>query len=55
MVTPRGYTNKYEWDGTVREGQRPGYSLVLPREDLPREDSPSDGIERAPTAIAEEE
>jgi hypothetical protein len=32
MVTPRGYTNKYEWDGTVREGQRPGFSLVLPRD-----------------------
>jgi precorrin-3B C17-methyltransferase len=33
MVTPRGYTNKYEWDGAVKDGQRPGYSLVLPREE----------------------
>jgi precorrin-3B C17-methyltransferase len=30
MVTPRGYANKYEWDGAVRDGQRPGYSLVVP-------------------------
>jgi precorrin-3B C17-methyltransferase len=29
MVTPRGYTNKYNWDGSVRDGQRPGHSLVL--------------------------
>jgi len=29
MVTPRGYTNKYLWDGTVLEGQRPGHSLVV--------------------------
>jgi precorrin-3B C17-methyltransferase len=45
MVTPRGYTNKYEWDGTVRDGQRPGYSLVLPREEAPL----------SPAASAEEE
>jgi precorrin-3B C17-methyltransferase len=43
MVTPRGYTNKYNWDGSVLEGQRPGYSLVL---------SEADGVE---TAIAAEE
>jgi precorrin-3B C17-methyltransferase len=55
MVTPRGYTNKYEWDGTVREGQRPGYSLVLPREDFAGEASPGDDIDRTPSAIAEEE
>jgi len=30
MVTPRGYTNKYTWDGAVLPGQRPGRSLVTP-------------------------
>lgn len=30
MVTPRGYTNKYAFDGTVLPGQRPGFSLVVP-------------------------
>jgi precorrin-3B C17-methyltransferase len=30
MVTPRGYTNKYTWDGAVLPGQRPGHSLVAP-------------------------
>src|SRR5215468_5659361 len=29
MVTPRGYTNKYNWDGSVLDGQRPGHSLVV--------------------------
>lgn len=29
MVTPRGYTNKYKWDGSVIEGQEPGVSLRL--------------------------
>lgn len=29
MVTPRGYTNKYTWDGEVLPGQRPARSLVL--------------------------
>ena len=29
MVTPRGYTNKYRWDGHVLPGQRPGHSLVV--------------------------
>jgi len=29
MVTPRGYTNKYNADGDVHAGQRPGYSLVI--------------------------
>jgi precorrin-3B C17-methyltransferase len=28
MVTPRGYTNKYTLDGTVRPGQHPGRALV---------------------------
>lgn len=30
MVTPRGYTNKYRFDGAVLPGQRPGFSLVAP-------------------------
>lgn len=30
LVTPRGYTNKYSFDGDVLPGQRPGRSLVLP-------------------------
>jgi precorrin-3B C17-methyltransferase len=29
MITPRGYTNKYTWDGTALPGQTPGRSLVL--------------------------
>lgn len=29
MITPRGYTNKYSWDGTVHVGQRPAHSLNL--------------------------
>jgi precorrin-3B C17-methyltransferase len=29
MVTPRGYTNKYTWDGAAIPGQTPGRSLVL--------------------------
>jgi precorrin-3B C17-methyltransferase len=28
MVTPRGYTNKYTWDGAALPGQTPGRSLV---------------------------
>jgi precorrin-3B C17-methyltransferase len=28
MVTPRGYTNKYTWDGEALPGQTPGRSLV---------------------------
>lgn len=30
MVTPRGYTNKYGFNGEVLPGQRPGFSLVVP-------------------------
>lgn len=30
MVTPRGYTNKYRFDGAVLPGQRPGFSLLVP-------------------------
>ncbi len=30
MVTPRGYSNKYSFDGAVLPGQRPGFSLVVP-------------------------
>jgi precorrin-3B C17-methyltransferase len=34
MVTPRGYSNKYTWDGDVLPGQTPARSLVLaPREE----------------------
>ena len=29
MVTPRGYTNKYSWDGEALPGQRPGRTLVV--------------------------
>jgi precorrin-3B C17-methyltransferase len=29
MITPRGYTNKYTWDGAAIPGQTPGRSLVL--------------------------
>jgi len=29
IFTPRGYDAKYAWDGTVREGQTPGRSLVV--------------------------
>ncbi len=29
MVTPRGYANKYTWDGEARPGQTPGRSLNL--------------------------
>jgi precorrin-3B C17-methyltransferase len=34
MVTPRGYTNKYTWDGDALPGQTPGRSLVLEPERL---------------------
>lgn len=33
MVTPRGYTNKYTWDGEAIAGQTPGRSLVLRNEE----------------------
>jgi precorrin-3B C17-methyltransferase len=33
MVTPRGYTNKYTWDGSVLPGQTPGRTLVIPESD----------------------
>jgi len=29
MVTPRGYTHKYDWEGKVHAGQKPAYSLRL--------------------------
>jgi precorrin-3B C17-methyltransferase / cobalt-factor III methyltransferase len=29
MVTPRGYTNKYTWDGEALPGQQPGRTLVF--------------------------
>jgi precorrin-3B C17-methyltransferase len=30
MVTPRGYTNKYDWAGQALPGQTPGRGLVVP-------------------------
>ncbi len=39
MVTPRGYTNKYTWDGRVLPGQRPARSLVLEPEPATTEES----------------
>jgi precorrin-3B C17-methyltransferase len=42
MVTPRGYTNKYTWDGEALPGQTPGRTLVV-----------DEG--RSPEAEAEEE
>ncbi|XXY39457.1 precorrin-3B C(17)-methyltransferase [Sorangium sp. So ce260] len=38
MVTPRGYTNKYTWDGAAIPGQTPGRSLVLSEESLTGEE-----------------
>jgi precorrin-3B C17-methyltransferase len=35
MVTPRGYANKYTADGELRDGQQPGYSLVVPAPAVP--------------------
>ena len=32
MITPRGYTNKYSWDGQAHAGQTPGRSLVVDNE-----------------------
>lgn len=29
MVTPRGYTNKYQWDGQIIKGQTRARSLVV--------------------------
>ena len=29
MVTPRGYANKYTWDGETLPGQTPGRTLVV--------------------------
>jgi precorrin-3B C17-methyltransferase len=37
MVTPRGYTSKYSWDGLALPGQRPGASLALPAAPAARE------------------
>jgi precorrin-3B C17-methyltransferase len=34
MVTPRGYTNKYTWDGKAIAGQKPGHSLRLAEEPI---------------------
>jgi len=35
MVTPRGYTNKYTWDGQAVAGQRPAQSLRLDAQGKP--------------------
>ena len=35
MVTPRGYTNKYTWDGQTVAGQKPAQSLRLDSEGKP--------------------
>lgn len=35
MVTPRGYTNKYTWDGEVIAGQQPARSLRLDAQGQP--------------------
>lgn len=35
MVTPRGYINKYTWDGETRPGQKPARSLRLDQEGKP--------------------
>jgi precorrin-3B C17-methyltransferase len=32
MVTPRGYANKYTWDGEARPGQTPGRTLIADEE-----------------------
>jgi precorrin-3B C17-methyltransferase len=45
MVTPRGYTNKYTWDGEVLPGQRPGYSLVIPPDETATPDGALQEVE----------
>jgi precorrin-3B C17-methyltransferase len=49
MVTPRGYTNKYTWDGAPVVGQTPGRSLVLDDAGAPAAPRPP-----VPTASQEE-
>jgi precorrin-3B C17-methyltransferase len=39
MVTPRGYTNKYTWDGEALPGQTPGRTLVT-SDTSPRQEEP---------------
>ncbi|AUX28414.1 cobalt-precorrin-3B C(17)-methyltransferase [Sorangium cellulosum] len=38
MVTPRGYTNKYTWEGEALPGQTPGRTLVLSDESVTAEE-----------------
>jgi precorrin-3B C17-methyltransferase len=38
MVTPRGYTNKYTWDGAALPGQTPGRTLVVSESDTALEE-----------------
>lgn len=40
MVTPRGYTHKYTWEGEVLAGQKPGHSLKLDSEGKPIQEVP---------------
>ena len=40
MVTPRGYTNKYDWDGEAHAGQKPGFSLRLDDKGKPIKEVP---------------
>jgi precorrin-3B C17-methyltransferase len=35
MITPRGYTNKYTWEGDALPGQTPGRTLVVAPEETP--------------------
>ncbi|GAC1552011.1 MAG: hypothetical protein NVS3B10_14330 [Polyangiales bacterium] len=46
MVTPRGYANKYTWEGEARPGQTPGRTLVV--------DEPALDAATAATASEEE-
>lgn len=38
LVTPRGYTNKYTWDGQAHTAQRPAHSLRLDADGKPLRD-----------------
>ena len=40
MITPRGYANKYTWDGEVLPGQTPARSLVVDGPGQEQEDQP---------------
>ncbi len=59
MVTPRGYSNKYTWDGEALAGQTPGRSLALDPSGAPLraldERLPRDGSTRADADALDEE